>query len=88
MRTDGTSSLRRKCSICSRRTGRFKSWSYVDGIEIVIPVCDKCADDFGYCIDLSMDAHLKGIAQSVRMSHIITTDEKKISEMRERAVKS
>lgn len=85
MKTDGTNSERRKCSICSRMTGRFKSWSYVKGIEIVVPICDKCVNEFGYCIDLAMDAHLKGIAQSVRMSHIITTDENLITEMREGA---
>lgn len=84
MKTDGTSSDRRKCSICGHKTGRFKSWSYTGGIEIVVPVCDKCANEFGYCIDLAMDAHLKGISQSVRMSHIITADEKLISELREK----
>lgn len=88
MKTDGTSSERRKCSVCSRMTGRYKSWSYVKGIEIVVPICNKCANDFGYCADLAMDAHLKGISQTVRMSHIITVDEKTISELKEKAVKS
>lgn len=83
MKTDGASTEKRKCSICNRMTGRYKSWSYVKGIEIVVPICDKCVNEFGYCIDLAMDAHLKGIAQSVRMSHIITADENLITEMRE-----
>lgn len=52
-------------------------------ISISIPVCRNCEDKTGDCMHGAMDAQLKGIAQFVQMSTIITSDEKKISELKE-----
>lgn len=85
MITDGMSSEKRKCVVCEHKTQRYKSWSYVDGIEIVVPVCDDCIESVGMYLNSAMDAHLKAVAQSVRMSHIITTDENLIIKIRKEA---
>lgn len=81
---DGQSSERRNCVVCNRKTGRYKSWGYAGGIEITVPVCQDCRNKVGYCLDLAMDAHLKGISNSVRMSRIITVDEQRIKGLGEK----
>lgn len=78
---DGYSSERRKCVVCNRKTGRYRSWGYTDGIKIAVPVCEDCRNMVGYALDLAMDAHLKSISNSVRTSQIITTDEQRIREL-------
>lgn len=78
---DGCSSDRKKCVCCGRKTGRYKGFAYNDGIEIDVPVCDKCQDSVKWCLDISMDIHLKGIANSVRQSIIITHDQKRLREL-------
>ena len=80
-KTSGSSSTSRICSVCGKKTGNYKAWSYVDGIEITVPVCSKCEDRFGWCLNTSMDIHLKGIKESVRHSIIITQDEKRLREV-------
>lgn len=77
----GSSSASRICAVCGKKTGNYKSWSYVDGIEISVPVCHKCEPRFGWCLDTSMDIHLKGIKESIRHSIIITHDEKRLIDM-------
>lgn len=81
MQIDGCGTKKRKCVICNHMTGRYKGFAYVDGIEIDVPVCNACWNKVGYMLRDSMDIHLKGISQSIRMSHIITSDEKKLAEM-------
>lgn len=81
---DGHSSEKRKCVVCNHKTGRYKSWGYTDGIEIVVPVCEDCRNKVGYCLDLAMDAHLKSISNSVMASRIITTDEQRLRAISEK----
>lgn len=73
--------MSRICSVCGKKTRNYKAWSYVDGIEITVPVCHKCEDRFGWCLNTSMNIHLKGIKESVRHSIIITNDEKRLIEL-------
>lgn len=77
----GSSTCHRICSVCGKKTGNYQAWAYSDGIEISVPVCRKCEDRFGWCLNTSMDIHLKGIKESVRHSIIITNDEKRLMEM-------
>ena len=79
----GSSSCKRICAVCGKKTGNYKAWCYVDGIEITVPVCRNCNDRMGWCLDTSMDIHLKSIKESVRHSIIITGDEKYINELRQ-----
>ena len=79
----GSSSCGRKCVVCGKKTGNYQSWCYVDGIEIDVPVCNKCKPKFGWCLDTAMNIHLKGIAESVRHSIIITSGEKRIWELKD-----
>ncbi len=81
MKINGFRSDKKKCIVCGHKTGKYMGWAYVDGIEIDVPVCDDCHNKVGYCLDLSMDIHLKGILQSVRMSQIITCDELRLQEL-------
>lgn len=78
----GSSSYSRICVVCGKKTGNYKAWSYADGIEISVPVCHKCGDRFGWCLDTSMDIHLKGIKESIRHSIIITNNEKELLDIR------
>ena len=78
---DGYSSNRKKCVCCGKKTGRYKGFAYSDGIEIDVPVCDKCWEKVKWCLDVSMEIHLKGIAQSVRQSIIITYNENRLREL-------
>ena len=78
---DGCRTDRKKCVVCFKKTGKYIGFSYKDGIEIDIPVCDKCKQKFGWGLDTSIKIHLQGIQESVRHSIIITTDEKYISEL-------
>lgn len=78
---DGCSSDRKNCVSCGKKTGRYKGYAYKDGIEIDIPVCDKCQNRLTWGLDISMDIHLKGIAQSVRQSIVITYDENRLREL-------
>lgn len=77
----GSSSCSRVCVVCGKKTGNYIAWSYVDGIEISVPVCHKCEHNFGWCLNTSMDIHLKGIKESIRHSIIITHDEKQLIQM-------
>ena len=77
----GNSSSGRKCVMCGKKTGYFQSWCYKDGIEINVPICEKCKPRFGWCLDTSMNIHLKSIAESVRHSIIITSNEKRTYEL-------
>lgn len=77
----GSSSFSRKCVVCGKKTGRYKAWAYADGIEISVPVCHKCENEMGLCLNTAMDIHLKGIRESIRHSIIITHDEKRLAEM-------
>lgn len=79
----GNSSCGRKCVVCGKKTGNHVVWCYVDGIEISVPVCQKCRPKFGWCLDTAMNIHLKGIAESIRHSIIITSDEKWIDELQD-----
>lgn len=81
-KTSVSSSMSKKCAVCGKKTPNSTEYSYVDGISINIPVCRNCEDKTGYCMHLAMDSQLKSIAQFVRMSTLITVDEKKISELR------
>lgn len=72
---------KKKCVVCHRKTVRSYEYGYIDGICIQIPVCQNCKKDVGMCLDLSMDAHLKGINNAVVMSRIITDDEKRLQEI-------
>lgn len=78
---DGCSSDRKKCVCCGKKTGRYKGYAYKDGIEIDVPVCDKCWEKVKMCLDVSMEIHLKGIAQSVMQSIIITCDENRLRKL-------
>lgn len=80
-KSSGSRTDRKNCSVCGCKTGYFKRWSYKDGIEITVPVCQKCNDRIGWCLEIPMDIHLKGIRESVRQSIIITGDEKYIMEL-------
>lgn len=80
----GSSSCGKKCAVCGKKTGNYIAWCYADGIEISVPVCHNCRPRFGWCIDKAMDIHLKGIAESVRHSIIITGDEKYIWELEDK----
>lgn len=71
----------KNCVLCGRRTRLAKEYGYKDGISILIPLCGDCEKHIGLCLSSSMDICLKGIAQSVRMSHIITDDEKLLQEL-------
>jgi len=75
------SSEKRKCIVCAHKTGRSEVWGYTDGIEISVPVCKNCKDRVGWCIKLAMDAHLKSICQTVRMSQVITETRKELLKM-------
>lgn len=77
----GCSSASMKCVACGKKTGNYRTWGYKEGIEISVPVCHKCEKDrFGWCLDTSMDIHLKGIRESIRHSIIITHNEKQLLE--------
>lgn len=79
---DGCSSDRKKCVCCGKKTGRYKGYAYKDGIEIDIPICDKCQDKVDkWCLDMSMDIHLKGIANSVTQGITISYDENRLREL-------
>lgn len=80
-RISGSSSASRNCVVCYKKTGRYTAWGYADGIEINIPVCHKCEDKIGWCLDSAMNIHLKGIKESIRHSIIISTDEKRLMEL-------
>lgn len=84
----GCSSCGRKCVVCGKKTGNYQTYCYVDGIEISVPVCQECKPRFGWCLDTSMKIHLKGIAESVRHSIIITGDEKRIYELQDELKKA
>lgn len=72
---------KKKCVVCHGKTVQAYEYGYADGIFIRIPVCENCKKDVGMCLDLSMDAHLKGISNAVVMSRIITGDEKQLQEI-------
>lgn len=72
---------KRKCVACHHRTVNAYEYGYASGISIRIPVCENCKKDVGMCLDLSMDAHLKGISNAVVMSRIIASDERQLQEM-------
>lgn len=80
MKINGSGGSYKKCVVCKRKTGRYKGWAYVDGIEIDVPLCNDCQNKVGDCLDQAMDIHLKGIAHSVTMSQIITQDEQLLRE--------
>lgn len=75
----------RKCVVCNKKTGIYREYGYADGISITIPVCHNCENEVGMYLQPAMDAHLKGIAQSVRMSRLITYDENYIKELQQKA---
>ncbi len=77
----------KNCVLCGKRTRLAKEYSYKDGISILIPLCGDCEKHIGLCLSSSMDICLKGIAQSVRLSHIITDDERKLQELQKKGVK-
>lgn len=77
----GSSTEHRKCVVCGKKSGNYRTWSYIDGIEISVPICRNCKDKIGWCLDKSMDIHLKGIKESVRHSIIITSNEKALADM-------
>ena len=77
----------KNCVLCGKRTRLAKEYGYKDGISILIPLCGDCEKHIGLCLSSSMDICLKGIAQSVRMSHIITDDEKLLQELQKKGVK-
>lgn len=84
---DGCRTDRKNCVVCFKKTGKYIGFSYTNGIEIDIPVCDKCKPKFGWCLNTSMKIHLQGIQESVRHSVIITSDEKKIMELQDELAK-
>lgn len=81
---DGCSSNRKKCVFCGKKTGRYKGYAYKDGIEIDIPLCDKCQNRLTWNLDGLMEIQLKGIAEGVRQSIIIASDEKRMVELEEK----
>lgn len=81
IKIDVTGTEKRKCIVCGHKTGHRAVWSYIDGIRIEVPVCEECQGEIGYCLNTAMSIHLKAIAQSVVMSKIITSDEKKLQEI-------
>lgn len=81
IKTSVSSSASKRCAVCGRKTPNSTEYGYVDGISISIPVCRNCEDETGDCMNGAMDAQLKSIAQFVRMSTVITADEKRLSEL-------
>lgn len=75
---------KKQCLVCRKRTEGAYEYGYTDGISIRVPCCKDCKDEMGWCLNPAMDAHLKSIASSVRMSITITSDEKYIRNLRER----
>lgn len=80
-KVSGSSTCRKNCVVCNRKTGSYEAWSYKDGIEIKVPVCHECKEKIGMCLDSAMDIHLKGIRESIPHSMIITYDEKCLQEI-------
>lgn len=78
-----SSSQNRKCVVCNHKTGLSREYGYADGICITVPVCHKCEDKIGMFLGPAMEVHLKSIAQSVRMSRVITYDEKYVKKLKE-----
>ena len=76
----------RNCVLCGRRTRLAKEYGYKNGISIVIPLCGSCEKHIGLCLPGSMDICLKGIAQSVRLSHIVTDDERRLQELQKKGI--
>lgn len=81
---DVDSSSSKKCVVCNRKTPHSLSFEYVDGISINVPVCRECTNKTGILLNEAMGMHLKAIAQSIRMSTVITYDENYIENLKER----
>ncbi len=78
---------KKNCVVCHRRTVQAYEYGYVNGITIRVPVCEKCKEDVGICLNCTMDSHLKAISNAVVMSRLIADDERQLQEIyrRERA---
>lgn len=79
-----TNGDKKQCVVCHKRTESAYEYSYANGISIRVPACKACVDKVGCCLASAMDAHLKSIASSVRMSIVITHDENYINNGRKR----
>lgn len=68
----GESTENRKCVVCNKKTEKYREYMYVDGTSIMVPVCHRCTDRVGMYLDDALEIHLNGIANSIKMSQIIT----------------
>ena len=78
----GTSSEKKNCAICKRRTPEYVQFSEKGGILIHVPCCKSCQNNIGMFLAGPMKNALSTVHFAITASKFITEDEREISRLR------
>lgn len=76
-----TQDKRKKCACCqSRKTNEICVFEYCN-IQVQIPLCEKCQKPATFNLWMQLKPLCTAISRAVTMSHIVGSDERKITEL-------